>query len=136
MRHKLYTIVRLVGTGSVLFSVSAWAETPLDGNAERWDDSHMQSNFARRTGALAPRVIVGSTRYDETASAPPARVEEQLLSLNPHGWTPGGGTSIGNATPRWTQSNPKWADGHATADRSTGGRGVAGGPSGSRSSRR
>jgi hypothetical protein len=132
MRHKLYTIVRLVGTGSVLFSVSAWAEAPADRSAERWDDSHMQSNFARRTGPVTPRLIVGSTRYGATAPTPPSRVEEQLLSINPHGWTPGAGSSIGRSSPRWAESKSSSGIGDALAQRSSNVRSSAGGPGQSR----
>jgi hypothetical protein len=128
MRHKLYTIARLVGTGSVLLSVSAWAEPPADRTGEGWDDSHMQSNFSRRASERVPhRVILGSTRYGDATATPPTRVTETILSINPHGWTPGGATVSGSSAPPWAASGSGFSSSQgATPHRSSGLRSSAG----------
>jgi hypothetical protein len=135
MRSKLYTMVRLLGTGSLFVSLSASADTPASRTGAGWDDSHMQSNFSRRLAAPTPqRVVVGTTRFDEGASTP-SRVEEQTLAINPHGWTPGGRSSIG-ATTRPAASNGGFAAGNgARAERGSILRGAVNPTNGSRTSR-
>jgi len=137
MRNKLYTMVRLLGTGSLFVSLSASADTPAARAGADWDDSHMQSNFSRQLAAPTPhRVVVGTTRYDEGAPAA-SRVEEQTLAISPHGWKPGSGAAIGGSAPRWAASRAASISGQqaARAERGSSLRSAVNSSNGSRSSR-
>lgn len=136
MRSKLYTMVRLLGTGSLFVSLAASADVPAQGGA-RWDDSHMQSNFARQIAAPTPhRVVVGATRFEENAPDVPTRVEEQTLAISPHAWQAGEGRPIGGSAPRWAASREGSAPGFgARAERGSNLRGSVSSSNGSRSSR-
>lgn len=116
MRKKPYWIEQLLFSAGplILLSSVAWAEPP-DQGGEGWDDRHMRSNFARRLGERTTALpIVGGNRYGElatsTAAAPPTRVHETILSINPHGWQPGGPSGGTSSAPRWTASGSGFSE--------------------------
>jgi hypothetical protein len=99
MRGSSKRIRQVLGAGPVLFlGLAAAAEPAAQGG---WDARHMRSNFAnhlREPSARPP--ILGGTRFAPGEEAAPAtRVSEQTLSLNPHGWRPGG-PSAGSSSAR------------------------------------
>jgi hypothetical protein len=126
MRTKLQWKKRALGASPLLLlSVTAWAEPPAPPGERAWDDRHMQSNFARRLGERSvPGVIVGTNRFEELSgqaiATPPTRVQEQILSINPHGWKPGGPSFGGGSTPRWAASRSSSGASGAYPSRSSG----------------
>lgn len=104
MRSLLAAAAAPVSVLALLLGAPALAE-PVDA-APSWDDRHMQSNFANRLGAPAPRVIVGTNRFAADEATPPTGVQEQLLRINPHGWEPGGARGgTGASGPPWGPSS-------------------------------
>lgn len=88
----------------------ALALAPAAGAETEWDDSHMQSNFARQRGPAPPRPPVqGSSRYgqanEDTAEAPATGVAETTLSLSPHEWKQGGLSNARTSQVPWASSS-------------------------------
>ncbi len=97
---------RAIGIANCAASLLLLLSWPLAAAAQRsgeaWDDSHMQSNSARRFDPSPPRPpIRGSNRFEQSASAPteapPTTVPETTLHISQHEWAPGGpsGSSSG-----------------------------------------
>jgi hypothetical protein len=69
-----------------------------------WDDSHMQSNFARQRGPAPPRPPVqGTDRYhqviEDAAPTPPTGVAETTLHLSQHEWRRGNPAGVRTGAP-------------------------------------
>lgn len=100
-----------IGTLVLVLSLGASGARAEAGTGSDWDDSHMQSNFARQQGPAPPRPAVqGTDRYhtatDDPTATPPTSVAETTLRISPHEWTPGGPTSAsGRSTPPWVSKN-------------------------------
>jgi len=100
-----------IGTLALVLSLGASGARAEAGTGADWDDSHMQSNFARQQGPAPPRPAVqGTDRYhtatDDPTATPPTSVAETTLRISPHEWTPGGPTSAsGRSTPPWLPKN-------------------------------
>jgi len=130
--------------GLTLALAGAASAARAAGNEPAWDDSHMQSNFARQRGPAPPRPAVqGASRYQraiaDPAPTPPTGVSETTLQISPLEWTPGGPTAVGgSSTPPWaakggTRSDPRPS---ASSGVRTGSSGARGGSSPGQHSRR
>lgn len=118
---------RIVGAGPVLLlGMTAAADSPAPA-ASGWDDRHMRSNFANYLREpAARRPILGTTRFEASASeAPATTVTEQILSLSPHGWQPGGPSGGSRTRARLGGSATFSSSQHARPQRSSIGRGSA-----------
>jgi hypothetical protein len=95
MRRAMLCWGRSLAVGPILLiGTAAFGDGPPATAGERWDDSHMRSNFARRLeGPVPKREIRGADRFrelaDHTAPAPATGVPETILSISPHEWQPG-----------------------------------------------
>ncbi len=85
----------------LLLAVTASAEAPAP-SAVTWDDRHMLSNFANRGAAVARPAILGLDPDGRIAreAVSITQVQEQLLTINPHGWQPGSGRRASTGTGR------------------------------------
>lgn len=101
----------------LLLATAALAEAPAP-PAVLWDDRHMLSNFANH-GAAPPRPAIrgldadGHIAHDAVATT---QVQEQWLTINPHGWQPGAGrrktTDAGRPFAKGTRFTPASATAH------------------------
>jgi len=104
---------RIVGAGPVLFLGFAAGADPTAPPAVGWDARHMRSNFANYLREPVTRPpILGTTRFAASDTEPPTTtVTEQILSLSPHGWQPGG-PSGGSSARTQTRGSATFTSSH------------------------
>lgn len=89
-----WTIGRILGAGTLLLLPSLGSADPSQ--ASGWDHHHMQSNLATAPAPLAARPILIGTASSSTTIG----VTEQILTISPHGWEPGGPRSFASSRPK------------------------------------